>query len=484
MNQNSIDSVKRNAIVSVLSLFAQSGYSAVLGLVANLVVTILLTPSIYGIYIAVLSMNSILNYFSDIGLAASLIQKKSIDTADISTTFTVQQLLIITLIVFSFIFTRPITSFYNLPSEGVYLYWAVLLGFFLSSLKTIPSVFLERKIEFQKIVIVQVIESTLFYSSVIVFALLGYGLTSFTISVIIRSVVGVIVMYSISFWKPQIGFSMKSFRQLISFGLPFQGSSFLALFKDDFVILFLGKVVGFEVLGYIGWAKKWAEAPIRIVMDNIGKVLFPSIARLQEKTSTVANLIEKMLFYQTSVIAPAMIGAALLMQPIVYLIPKYAKWEPALPMFYVFSLSSLIISLAAPFVSILNALGKAKTSFLFMVMFTILTWSLVPLSISINQYMGFPIAHLIISASYIFLIIYVKRLIRFELTKSIFQPLISSFIMGIFLLYVITQFQMSSIYGVVFLIILGAGIYVGSLRFIFKINIVEKLFVFVRQVRS
>src|SRR3989338_6002692 len=273
-----VDSTKRDTILSTLSLFFQSGYSAILGLIANLVLTILLSPTIFGIYITVLSMISILNYFSDIGLAASLIQKKII------------------------------------TEEGIYLYWALLVSFFLSSLKTIPSVFLERKIQFQKIVLVQIVENTLFYLTVIIAALLGLGLTSFTIAVMVRAVVGLITIYSISFWRPQIGISSRSLRQLLSFGLPFQASSFLALFKDDLIILFLGKAVGFAGVGYIGWAKKWAEVPIRIVMDNIGRVIFPLIARFQEDKAKIARLLEKILAYQSALIIPAIVGMIFLMK--------------------------------------------------------------------------------------------------------------------------------------------------------------------------
>ncbi|PIY70664.1 polysaccharide biosynthesis protein, partial [Candidatus Roizmanbacteria bacterium CG_4_10_14_0_8_um_filter_35_28] len=89
-----MDDLKKKTIISTLSLFFQSGYSAFLGLVANLVLTILLSPAIFGIYIATLSIISIFNYFSDIGMAASLIQKKEIDRNDERTVFTVQQLLI------------------------------------------------------------------------------------------------------------------------------------------------------------------------------------------------------------------------------------------------------------------------------------------------------------------------------------------------------------------------------------------------------
>src|SRR3989338_2933157 len=221
--------IKSRSIISILSLFFQSGYSAILGLLANLFLTILLSPAIFGVYITVLSLISLLNYFSDIGLAASLIQRKEIDDDDIKTAFTIQQCLVISAVSVGLIMTNFIVNFYNLPRQGVYLYWSLLAGFFLSSLKTIPSVFLERKIQYQKIVFVQIIENTVFYLTVISLAFLGFDLLSFAWGVLVRSIVGLITIYSISFWMPRVGIKKTSLKHLVSFGLPFQSISFLAL---------------------------------------------------------------------------------------------------------------------------------------------------------------------------------------------------------------------------------------------------------------
>ncbi len=314
--------LKRRSFVSTLSLFFQSGYSAFLGLIANLILTILLSPQIFGIYIIVLSIMAFLNYFSDIGLAASLVQKQELTKEDIKTTFTVQQSLILILILIGFSATHFIRDFYRLPSDGIYLYWALLGGFLISSLKTIPSIFLEREIKFQKIVFVQVVESTVFYITVSVLALLGFSLMSFTYAVLLRAVVGLVLIYSISPWVPRLGFSLSSFKKLISFGLPYQASSFMALFKDDLLILYLGRAIGFEALGYIGWAKKWADAPIRIVSDNISKVTFPLLSRVQESKEKIKNFSERILFGQTALLAPVLAGMAVVMYLFIEVIPK------------------------------------------------------------------------------------------------------------------------------------------------------------------
>ncbi|OGK08749.1 hypothetical protein A2767_06135 [Candidatus Roizmanbacteria bacterium RIFCSPHIGHO2_01_FULL_35_10] len=461
-------------ITSVMSLFFQSGYSAVLGLIANLVLTVLLSPAVFGMYITVLSIISLLNYFSDIGLAASLIQKKEISDEDIKTTFTVQQILITILITIGFFSTSFIKKFYILPTEGIYLFWGLLLAFFISSLKTIPSIFLERKIQFQKIVQVQVIENTVFYLLSIILAILNFGVMSFTYAVIARAIVGLIAMYSISFWKPTLGVSIKSLKHLLSFGLLFQASSFLALFKDDLIILFLGKVLGFEALGYIGWAKKWAESPIRIIMDNISRVLFPVFSRIQGDKEKISRLLEKLLNYQTTLLAPTMVGLILLMEPLVNIIPRYNKWLPALPFFYIFCLSAFFSSYSTPFMNLFNALGKVKISFSFMLFWTVATWLLTPIFTRMFGLYGFPLNQLILSLTFAIVLYMAKKEVNFRFLHSVYKPLLATTPMGIITFLIVNSIVPT--YPLLTLIILiSALIYFITLKFIFKLDLIKEI---------
>lgn len=466
--------IKKNTIISSLSLFFQSGYSAVLGFAANLVLTILLTPKIFGIYFTVLSIIAILNYFSDIGLAASLIQKKNIDNKDTSTVFTFQQLMILTIIALGLIATHPIMKFYNLPVEGQYLYWSLLLSFFLSSLKTIPSILLERRIQFQKIVFVQIIENTIFYLGVIIFALSGWGLTSFTISVILRSFIGVIAIYWISPWKISIGIDKNVLKRLLSFGIPFQMSSFLALVKDDLLTLYLGKALGFEILGFLGWAKKWAESPIRIIMDSLSKVLFPLFSRFQSNRGKIKKVIEKTIFFQSAIVIPSLIGLALVMPKLVLLIPRYFKWEPAIPFFYLFCLSALFSSYSTPFINMLNGLGKVKISFRFMLIWTTLTWILTPLLTRYLGGFGFPVTLVLLSSTFIAVIYVAKKTVNFSFFKNTLPFFFSSLIMSI-IVFTITSLPFNTGLTLILGVLGGIMSYLFVLKFIFGIAFVKEI---------
>jgi len=475
MEKNSeMGSLKKKSIQSTIGLFFQSGYASLLGLVANLVLTILLSPATYGIYITTLSIISLLNYFSDIGMAASLIQRKDITREDVKTTFTVQQILIITAISIGSISTSFIKNFYHLPQEGVWLFWALLTAFFISSLKTIPSVFLERSIQFKKIAFVQIVENTVFYVTVIVCALMGLGLKSFIAGVLARAVVGLVLIYSLSWWTPTIGISIRSLKSLLSFGLPFQASSFLALFKDDLIILYLGKVLGFEGIGYIGWAKRWAEAPIRIIMDNISRVLFPVIARIQHDKDKVGRVIEKIIYYQTLLLAPTIAGMAIMIHNFVLLIPRYDKWEPALPLFYLFCLASFFSSYSTPFINLFNALGRAKTAFAFMLFWTVTTWILTPIFVHKFSLLGFPMVQVLLSLSFVIVMAKAKQLINFRFKSLVYKPILTVIFMGAVLLLV-SMYISPSVFSFIGLIALGGIIYYSTLRIIFSIDLVTEV---------
>jgi len=273
---------------------------------------------------------------------------------------------------------------------------------------------------------------------------------------------------------------MKNLKQLLSFGLPFQANSFLALFKDDLITLYLGKILGFEALGYIGWAKKWAEAPIRIIMDNISRVLFPVLSRIQNDKEKVTRLIEKILHYQTLLLAPVMIGMAMTMNIFVAIIPKYEKWLPALPLFYLFGFAAFLSSYSTPFTNLFNALGKVKISFYFMIFWTVTTWILTPILSKMFGYYGFPIVQFILSFAFIAVVAKAKQIIPFSFIKPIYQGIISAVIMGSVIFFLKSSFPVN-LFTLISIVFAGGLVYLVSIMIIFKIDIInefKKLFIY------
>lgn len=422
-----INKIKTRSFWSVSSLFLNSSYSAVLGFIAFFILTYKSQIYLLGIYNTVLAMMSFFNYFTNLGLAAAIVQKKEVEEMDLQTVFWIQLGLSSVAVVVGYLLTGYIFHFYkDLPVETTYLYWSVLISFFLLSLKTIPSVQLEKKIKIYKVVMVQAVENTVFYLSVIILSLMGMEMLSLIVAVLLRSIVGVIMIYAQNPWMPRPMFSVKSAKSLLSFGLMFQSNSFLALIKDDLLIIYLGSVIGMTNLGYVSFAKKYGEFALKMIMDSVNRVAFPVFSRFQNDKHMLVVSIEKVMFYNSVLIFPAIIGAMFIFDSALQLFPGYyIKWHSALPMFYIFSLSAFFISISTPFINLFNASGRVKLSVYFMVFWTALIWILVPVLNTAYGINGIAYAFLALSFTSIIVLITAYKIVKFSLTNMFKDVLIS-----------------------------------------------------------
>jgi PST family polysaccharide transporter len=419
--------IKKRSLTGVVALTSRTFILQLISFAATFLLTIFLSPRIFGVFYVVSAIINFLGYFADIGLAAALIQKKEeLTQEDLSTTFTIQQILVGSAVVVAFIFSGPITSFYALDPSGLWLFRMLILSFFLSSLTTIPSILLERRLQFDKLIIPQILQTLGFYGVAVVLAWQGYGITSFTWAVLVRAVVGLVAMYIVSPWRITFHISRDVAKRLLKFGVPFQLNGFIALLKDDLLTVFLGKALPFAQVGYIGWAKKWAEVPLRLIMDSVIRVTFPAFSRLQESKEHLKAAIEKTLFGLSATIFPISVGLLFFVQPLIGIIPKYSKWEPALTAFYLLTVASIFAGLTTPLTNALNAIGKIKVTLGLMGMWTALTWVLTLTLIYYFGFNGVPMAFLAVSTTIVVVVYLVKKYIQFSFWRSVVWSLVAS----------------------------------------------------------
>lgn len=468
MEKTDIEAVKRGSVHGVVALTSRTFFLQSISLFGTFVLTVILSPAAYGIFAIVSSAINFLNYFSDIGLAAALVQKKEEPTRDdLVTTFTLQQILVGVAVCFTLFFSRKLAAFYGFDQDGLFLLRALAISFLLSSFKTIPSVLLERALTFHKLVVPQIVETFSFYLVAIVLAVKGFGVASYAWAALVRGFLGVILLYIIAPWKPGLRLEMKSVKKLLSYGIPYQANSFIALIKDDLLIVFLGKSLSFEAVGYIVWAKKWAEVPLRLIMDSIVRVTFPAYARLQGHKEVLGRAIEKSFFFLALFVFPILVGMILVIKPIIFLIPRYAKWEPALFSFYLLTFSSILAALSSPLVNALNAIGKIFWTLRLMLMWTILTWVLVPFLTMAFGYNGYSIAAVIIATTSFIPIFVVRRFVSFTFLPHIIKPVMATIIMGVTVAFLL---KLSSSNG----LSIGLDIVIGMIVYWAVIGIVAR----------
>jgi O-antigen/teichoic acid export membrane protein len=475
MEELDIATVTRRSIHGVFALISRTFFVQIISLVVITVLYALLQESEIGIFFIVSATIAFLSYFSDIGLAAALIQKKeALTDEDLKTTFTIQQTLVVCAVIIALLLSGVVGSIYKLNSDGILLFQALVISFFLSSLKTIPSIILERNLRFDKLVIPQIIETIVFNIVVLILALKGFGIMSYTYAVLARGIAGLLTIYLIAPWRIGFGFSKNIAKKLLSFGIPFQSNSILALLKDDLLILYLGAVLPLTQIGYIGFAQRWAFTPLRLIMDNMIRITFPSFSRLAHDPKHLGIAIEKSLFATVSLIFPALTGLVLLAPYFIQHIAKYQKWEPALFSLTLFAINAALSSISTPLVNALNATGKVKMTLYLMVFWTLSTWALTPLAVFLYGFNGFALASAVISLSVIIVIIIVKRQISFRLSGVLIAPTIATVVMGV-IIYFLGKFFISNLFMIFVMIGVGIIVYFAMMFLLGRQQIIADL---------
>jgi O-antigen/teichoic acid export membrane protein len=458
MEEIDIAAIKQKTTVSVVFLSLRNIGIQAISTIGFFLLTILLGTGEVGLFAIVAESVGILGYFSDVGLAAALIQKKdNVSKNDLQTTFVIQQLLVILALTVVVLIYPGISSSKGYGSKEFWILISLCFSFVAASLKTIPSVQLERQLNFKLLSTIDIVENTLFYILAVLFAFLGFGVYSYAIATFIRSLVGLLIIYKYSPWPIGLSFSRESAAKLFKFGIPFQLNSFIAMAKDRLSNLFVAGIIGRESFGILSWAQKGPRIPLSF-MDAIMKVTFPTFSRIQDQKEFLKRSIEKSIYYISFFVFPALAGIAMVAPDVINIIPRYGKWLPAVIPLYFFAANAAIAAVTTPLTNAFNAVGKIAITTKLMLMWTVLTWIFYPLLSYRYGFLGTSIAALIVGSSS-FIVWYIADKVFFiDTFKTIFHPLASSLLM-IVILTMVNIVNLPLLYSLIFKIILGISIY-------------------------
>ncbi len=434
MEKTNIQELKQKTTTSIFFLSLRNIGIQAISTVGFFLLTILLGTGEVGLFAIVAESIGILGYFSDVGLASALIQQKEkIKKIELQTTFLIQQTLVALSLTAVALFYSRFSAARGYGPKEFWILISLCYSFAAASLKTIPSVQLERNLNFKLFSIIDVSENITFYFFAVLFAFLGFEGYSYAIAIFIRSTLGLILMYRFSPWPIGFAFSKESAKKLFKFGIPFQLNSFIALAKDRLSNLLVAGIIGREAFGILSWAQKGPRIPLSF-MDAVMKVTFPTFSRIQDQTDILKRSIEKSIFFISLLVFPSLVGISLLAPDIINFIPRYSKWAPAILPLYLYAINAAVASITTPLTNAFNAVGKITTTTKLMIMWTVLTWIFYPILSSRYGYIGTAIASLIVGSSSIVVWILAAKIFKVNVLSNIKNSLIGSFFMSIFLI--------------------------------------------------
>lgn len=432
LSDEEVSDIRKKSVSGAVSYFLRTILLQVLGIVSIIILSLYFEPEDFGVYGIVVQVIGLLTFVSDIGLAAALIQKKSEPTlTEYRTVFTVQQILSwiivgLVLLILSTGFIQEKTG-----SAGVWILIALGISFPLASLKTISSIRLERKLAFSTVVIPQIVEQILFHAILIVLAWRGFGAIAYAYAISVRSIIGTLVMFGLEPWKLGFALDKPALKELLGYGIKFQANDFLARIKDNLFFLALGIFLPLDQFGYIQWAKTWSMYPYNLTVQNIMAITFPTFSRLQQNKKDLARAIESSLFFVSLIIFPILVGMSVFILPLTTVFDQFAKWQPSIPSFVLFTLGIGWAAISTPLTNTLNAIGHINTSLKLMIFWTVLTWIVTPITVILFGFNGVALASFIIACTSFIPILLVQRLVPFQAFISVRPQLIAATGMGL-----------------------------------------------------
>lgn len=450
-------SIKNKAASGVIYLTVKRLVLQIIFTSSNIFLARLLSPADFGIYAIVGSIGIFLNVFSDLGLVPALIQKKGeIEKVEVRTAFTVQLCIGLFLMLLTIMLAGPLSSFFNLGEAGIKLLGLYSLVFMIAPFKQIPSAYLERNLEYKKIVIIELLGILVNSGLTVLLAYLGFGVYSFIWGFIVGNIVSALLLCVFSGFAIGISFKRDVLVKLAKFGLPYQTQIFFGLFYGPLILMYLSKAVSQENLGYYQFAVSISVFPLAF-SEILNRVIFPLGARVQTDKAFLKSAIERSVSLVSMVTLPTvfLIGAMLI--HIINLVYT-DKWLPALPALYLGIVQMVIVAYTSIFSQFLLSQGRAATVRNMTLIWAVLSWILAPILIAKFDFLGMNLTNLLVSVSGMWLFWQLRKDFSFDFGKNFFIYFVCSFVCALVVILVFGLLPQSLLY-LAFSILVGLGTY-------------------------
>jgi teichuronic acid exporter len=284
---NNAGDVQARAVSGVRAMGLRTLVSVFLRVVSSLCLAHLLFPRDYGVFGVVTSITGLTAYLRDVGLGGALVRQEHPPTEDqMSTVFWCQQILTGILVAALLLATPLLISLYKLSAVATGLLIWMSIGMFLSSLRVVPMVVLERALRFDTIARCEMIENVSMTASTIVLALLHAGPWALTGGGLISSAVGLYCVWAVSPWRPRGRFVTSIAVNLARFGIPFQLNALVPSLLNNWMPLAVTRLLGPAAFGLLGWAGNIASVPL-MLSAILNRIAFPAYSRLQSNSESL-----------------------------------------------------------------------------------------------------------------------------------------------------------------------------------------------------
>jgi PST family polysaccharide transporter len=312
----------------------------VLKVAVLLLLTRLLSPADFGVVGAALVVIGFSLNFSQLGLGPALVQRPVLEPRHVSTAFYTSTGFGILVTAIIWVAAPQISQFFRMDHLTPVVR-ALALVFPISGISTVAENLLQRELRFRLLANRDVVAYGLGYGLVgVSLALLGWGVWALVAAQLTQTIVrtGVLLHAAPPLLRPRPTWA--SFVELMEYGAGQSAARIAALFANQADNLVVGRWLGAVALGLYSRAYQLMSVPSALLGDVLDKVLFPTMARVQDEPRRLASAYLQGTALLALLTLPAGVVAAVL-APELVVVAFGPRWEAAAAPFQVLALGMM-----------------------------------------------------------------------------------------------------------------------------------------------
>lgn len=328
----------------------------------TLVLATLLTPADFGIVALVTVVSGFFErVVGDTGTSSAIVQRETLTHGLVSSILYLNILVGFTTSMLFIVAANPIAIFLGDQETIDFIRIAGLLAV-VNSFTYVPLALFRRKLQFSKLAISNLANAIVTGLSSIGLALADYGPWSIVYGNLAGSVVGVVVAWSMSGWRPARYFSRADLSEISTFSAYLSAKNlfgYVTYAGDRYVV---GVLVGVADLGFYGLANRLMRYPTQIVAQTYRSTVFPGLARIQNDHAAMADAYRRSVSTIAYLVFPLCVGVAAVSVPLVSF-ALAPVWEPVAPVLAIIACTSALQAVASTTGSLYTARGRTDLAF-------------------------------------------------------------------------------------------------------------------------
>lgn len=275
--------LKRAAVQGALWTFGAVGFSNLLSLASQAILTRILDPAVFGLSIIVTVTMIGLSLVSDVGISQSVIRSsRSDDPAFLDTAWTLQILRNGVIWVIACLLGFPLASTYHQPD----LIWLLpFVGFtaFVNGFSSMGLAVASRQMRVKRLVLFEASIQLLGLTTTVVWALLSPSIVALVGGNLVAGVARTVGSHFLtSIGVPRLRWDKAASKEVFSFGKWIFLSSLITFLAAQSDKLVMGKLVDAAALGVYGLAATLADKPRQLIQSLADRVIFPAVSQSRE----------------------------------------------------------------------------------------------------------------------------------------------------------------------------------------------------------